>query len=146
MFKIQWNSYRCNALQNHEFVKRNLVFVKHVFDSRLIWEPSRSLYGKPLYKTLLYKPICVCMYVWWYILLFHDFSSGLLDFIIIYFYFLYACGFSFFFSTVPPMIWIQNQLVGAQEGQSVTLECTSEAFPKSIDYWTKDKTIIISNG
>ncbi|XP_050057020.1 lachesin-like isoform X2 [Aphis gossypii] len=46
----------------------------------------------------------------------------------------------------PPMIWIQNQLVGAQEGQSVTLECTSEAFPKSIDYWTKDKTTIISNG
>ncbi|KAL4120798.1 hypothetical protein QTP88_013419 [Uroleucon formosanum] len=47
---------------------------------------------------------------------------------------------------VPPMIWIQNQLVGAQEGQSVTLECTSEAYPKSIDYWTKDKTTIISNG
>lgn len=44
------------------------------------------------------------------------------------------------------MIWIQNQLVGAQEGQSVTLECMSEAFPKSIDYWTKDKTTIISNG
>ncbi|XP_060848719.1 lachesin-like isoform X1 [Rhopalosiphum padi] len=46
----------------------------------------------------------------------------------------------------PPMIWIQNQLVGAQEGQSVTLECTSEAYPKSIEYWTKDKTTIISNG
>ncbi|KAE9528177.1 hypothetical protein AGLY_012599 [Aphis glycines] len=49
-------------------------------------------------------------------------------------------------SKLPPMIWIQNQLVGAQEGQSVTLECMSEAFPKSIDYWTKDKTTIISNG
>lgn len=48
--------------------------------------------------------------------------------------------------TVPPMIWIQNQLVGAQEGQSVTLECMSEAYPKSIDYWTKDKGTIISNG
>jgi len=44
------------------------------------------------------------------------------------------------------MIWIQNQLVGAQEGQSVTLECMSEAYPNSIDYWTKDKTTIISNG
>lgn len=44
------------------------------------------------------------------------------------------------------MIWIQNQLVGAQEGQSVTLECMSEAYPKSVDYWTKDKTTIISNG
>lgn len=60
------------------------------------------------------------------------------------FYFL--CVRAVFFSTVPPMIWIQNQLVGAQEGQSVTLECTSEAYPKSIDYWTKDKTTIISNG
>lgn len=44
------------------------------------------------------------------------------------------------------MIWIQNQLVGAQECQSVTLECMSEAYPKSIDYWTKDKITIISNG
>lgn len=104
MFKIQRNSYRCNAHRNHEFVKRNLVFVKHMFDSKLMWEPFRSLYGKPLYKTLLYKPlyifVCVCM--WWYILLFHDFSSGLLDFIIIYFYFLYGCGFSFFFQQSLP--------------------------------------------
>lgn len=51
-----------------------------------------------------------------------------------------------FVKTVPPMIWIQNQLVGAQEGELVTLECMSEAYPNSIDYWTKDKTTIISNG
>ncbi|KAL0274756.1 UNVERIFIED_CONTAM: hypothetical protein PYX00_002806 [Menopon gallinae] len=38
----------------------------------------------------------------------------------------------------PPMIWIQNQLVGAQEGQSMTLSCHSEAFPKSINYWTRN--------
>lgn len=47
---------------------------------------------------------------------------------------------------VPPMIWIQNQLVGAMEGQQITLECHSEAYPKSINYWTKDSGNIISQG
>lgn len=37
------------------------------------------------------------------------------------------------------MIWVQNQLVGVREGQQMTLECTSEAYPKSINYWTRDK-------
>ncbi|VVC44571.1 Immunoglobulin subtype,Immunoglobulin-like domain,Immunoglobulin-like fold,Immunoglobulin subtype [Cinara cedri] len=46
----------------------------------------------------------------------------------------------------PPTIWVQNQLVGAQMDQSVTLECMSEAFPKSINYWTRNKTILITNG
>lgn len=42
------------------------------------------------------------------------------------------------------MIQIQNQLIGAQEEQRISLECTSEAFPKSINYWTREnnKTII----
>lgn len=44
------------------------------------------------------------------------------------------------------MIWIQNQLVGAQEGQQMTLECHSEAFPKSINYWTKERGEIIAQG
>lgn len=44
------------------------------------------------------------------------------------------------FCTVPPMMMIQNQLVGAAIGQNVTLECTSEAFPKSINFWMRDKT------
>lgn len=44
------------------------------------------------------------------------------------------------------MIWIQNQLVGAQEGQQMTLECHSEAFPKSINYWTRENNVIIANG
>ncbi|GLH09351.1 Lachesin [Gryllus bimaculatus] len=46
----------------------------------------------------------------------------------------------------PPMIWIQNQLVGAYEGQEMTLECHSEAYPKSINYWTREKGEIISQG
>lgn len=41
------------------------------------------------------------------------------------------------------MIWIQNQLVGAYEGQQIILECHSEAFPKSINYWTRDKGEIV---
>ena len=47
---------------------------------------------------------------------------------------------------VPPMIWIQNQLVGAYEGQQMTLECHSEAYPKSINYWTREKGEIIAQG
>ena len=47
---------------------------------------------------------------------------------------------------VPPMIWIQNQLVGAMEGQQITLECHSEAYPRSINYWTMDDGNIISEG
>ncbi|CAH0553150.1 unnamed protein product, partial [Brassicogethes aeneus] len=43
-----------------------------------------------------------------------------------------------------PMIWIQNQLVGAYEGQQITLDCYSEAFPKSINYWTTEKGEIVS--
>ncbi|XP_071051638.1 lachesin-like [Onthophagus taurus] len=46
----------------------------------------------------------------------------------------------------PPMIWIQNQLVGAMIAQEITLECHSEAYPKSINYWTKDGGNIISQG
>ncbi|XP_058810812.1 neurotrimin-like [Phymastichus coffea] len=46
----------------------------------------------------------------------------------------------------PPMIWIQNQLIGAREGQQITLECISEAYPKSINYWTRDKDEIVPQG
>lgn len=41
------------------------------------------------------------------------------------------------------MIWIQNQLVGAYEGQQMTLECHSEAYPRSINYWTREKGEIV---
>ncbi|XP_065157507.1 neurotrimin-like [Atheta coriaria] len=43
----------------------------------------------------------------------------------------------------PPMIWIQNQMVGAYEGQQITLDCHSEAYPKSINYWTTDNGEIV---
>lgn len=61
---------------------------------------------------------------------------------------IYVLSFLIFFLifTVTPMIWIQNQLVGAQEGQQMTLECHSEAYPKSINYWTRENNVIITNG
>ncbi|XP_057663208.1 lachesin isoform X1 [Diorhabda carinulata] len=42
-----------------------------------------------------------------------------------------------------PSVWIQYQLIGAYDDQQVTLECFSQAFPKSINYWTKDNGEII---
>ncbi|KAF9418572.1 hypothetical protein HW555_004620 [Spodoptera exigua] len=42
----------------------------------------------------------------------------------------------------PPIMTIQNQLVGAKEGDTVHLDCHSEAFPKSINYWTINDQII----
>lgn len=44
------------------------------------------------------------------------------------------------------MISIHNQLVGAEEEQKLTLECYSEAYPKSINYWTRGDGEIIANG
>ncbi|XP_065334602.1 opioid-binding protein/cell adhesion molecule homolog isoform X3 [Cloeon dipterum] len=46
----------------------------------------------------------------------------------------------------PPMISVPNQLVGAYEGQTLTLECQSEAYPKSINYWTRESGEIIAQG
>ncbi|XP_022826322.1 lachesin-like isoform X3 [Spodoptera litura] len=39
----------------------------------------------------------------------------------------------------PPMLSIPNQLEGAYIGQDVTLECHTEAYPSSINYWTTDR-------
>uniref|UniRef100_A0A8D8MC15 Lachesin n=2 Tax=Cacopsylla melanoneura TaxID=428564 RepID=A0A8D8MC15_9HEMI len=39
----------------------------------------------------------------------------------------------------PPMLSIPNQLEGAYVGQDVNLECHTEAFPASINYWTTEK-------
>ena len=44
------------------------------------------------------------------------------------------------------MIWIPHQLIGVTEGVSVTLECLTEAYPKSINYWTRDRNEMIKQG
>uniref|UniRef100_A0A6P7FC37 Neuronal cell adhesion molecule-like n=1 Tax=Diabrotica virgifera virgifera TaxID=50390 RepID=A0A6P7FC37_DIAVI len=47
---------------------------------------------------------------------------------------------------VPPMLSIPNQLEGAYVGQDVTLECRTEAFPTSINYWTTERGDMIISG
>ncbi|XP_049804895.1 lachesin-like isoform X3 [Schistocerca nitens] len=46
----------------------------------------------------------------------------------------------------PPMLSIPNQLEGAYIGQDVTLECHTEAYPTSINYWTTEKGDMIVSG
>ncbi|GBN47126.1 hypothetical protein AVEN_201542-1 [Araneus ventricosus] len=48
------------------------------------------------------------------------------------------------FLKVPPLIWIQNQLVGAPEGTDVYLECLTEAHPTSDNYWLRDDEAVVS--
>ncbi|XP_076356136.1 lachesin-like [Tachypleus tridentatus] len=38
-----------------------------------------------------------------------------------------------------PMIWVPNQLIGSPIGNDVTLECHTEAYPSSINYWQTGK-------
>ncbi|CAB0001465.1 unnamed protein product, partial [Nesidiocoris tenuis] len=45
--------------------------------------------------------------------------------------------------SVPPMIWVPNQLVGAPPGTDVTIECNTEAYPKAISYWVYDSNMIL---
>ncbi|XP_015930533.1 lachesin [Parasteatoda tepidariorum] len=43
----------------------------------------------------------------------------------------------------PPMISIPNQLIGASIGEDATLDCNTEAYPMSINYWTKENSVMI---
>lgn len=40
-------------------------------------------------------------------------------------------------TSVPPMIWVPNQLIGAGIMEEAILTCNTEAFPPSINYWTR---------
>ncbi|KAA0201608.1 hypothetical protein HAZT_HAZT009491 [Hyalella azteca] len=46
----------------------------------------------------------------------------------------------------PPMLWIPNQLEAAHVGGKITLECNTEAFPRSINYWTNHRGEMIADG
>lgn len=37
------------------------------------------------------------------------------------------------------MIWVPNQLIGATVGDEIALECDTEAFPLSLNYWTREE-------
>nr|XP_045593468.1 lachesin-like [Procambarus clarkii]XP_045593469.1 lachesin-like [Procambarus clarkii] len=46
----------------------------------------------------------------------------------------------------PPMMWVPQQLEGAQLEQQLTIECHTEAFPRSINYWTNPSGEMIVPG
>lgn len=39
--------------------------------------------------------------------------------------------------TVPPMVWVPQQLVGSPLGATVTIECWLEAHPAALHYWAR---------
>ncbi|XP_065084282.1 lachesin-like [Ochlerotatus camptorhynchus] len=43
----------------------------------------------------------------------------------------------------PPILWTSHQLVGIPLGYNVTLECSTEAHPTSLNYWTLEKDQMI---
>ncbi|XP_022245799.1 lachesin-like isoform X2 [Limulus polyphemus] len=46
----------------------------------------------------------------------------------------------------PPVLWVPNQLVGAHVGEIASLDCHSEAYPVSINFWKKTGSeVILSN-
>lgn len=48
-----------------------------------------------------------------------------------------------FLVAVPPMLWVPHQLVGAPLGYTVKLECHTEAYPTSLNYWTREDGVMI---
>ncbi|XP_069940338.1 lachesin [Cherax quadricarinatus] len=46
----------------------------------------------------------------------------------------------------PPMMSIPHQLVGAPLGYSITLECTIEAHPPALTYWTRGQGVMLHQG
>ncbi|CAM1324504.1 Uncharacterised protein r2_g3326 [Pycnogonum litorale] len=53
----------------------------------------------------------------------------------------------FVFLSVPPMLWIPEQLIGAVIDSKIKLVCNVEAFPKPITYWknTSNNVVISSD-
>lgn len=50
-----------------------------------------------------------------------------------------------YYVSVPPMIWVPNQLVGAPVGTDVTVDCQIEAYPRAISYWMFESSIILES-
>ena len=48
--------------------------------------------------------------------------------------------------SVPPMLSIPNQLEAAYMGQDVSLECHTEAYPSSLNYWITERGDMIVSG
>lgn len=50
------------------------------------------------------------------------------------------------FFSVPPMIRIPNQMIGASIGSKAILDCYIEAFPPSVTYWERSDGRILETG
>lgn len=48
-----------------------------------------------------------------------------------------------FVFTVPPQLLIPHQLVSAIPGENITLVCYTEAYPTSLNYWTRGDSQMI---
>lgn len=48
--------------------------------------------------------------------------------------------------TVAPDLKVPNQLLGTPIGPNVELECYVEAFPNTINYWQKDRSVMLLDG
>ena len=44
------------------------------------------------------------------------------------------------------MIRVENQLIGAYDGETLVLECISESHPGPITYWTAPSNETVNNG
>jgi hypothetical protein len=48
--------------------------------------------------------------------------------------------------TVPPLIRIQNQVVGVVNGSTGVLKCDVEAFPEAVRYWERADGQLLESG
>lgn len=95
------------------------------------------LYPLPLSFSLsnLFSPIAPHHLTWLstalFLSLFH-FHSLLVPFHLMHLFFSLS-------RAVPPMIWVPNQSIPAVPGGEAVLVCNTEAYPISINYWTRDE-------
>ena len=50
-----------------------------------------------------------------------------------------------FLSLVPPTILVAETVVGGYQGQTITLECGVEAWPRAVNYWEKDGRVLAAD-
>ena len=48
-------------------------------------------------------------------------------------------------SSVSPTILVAETVVGGYQGQTITLECGVEAWPRAVNYWEKDGRVLAAD-
>ena len=46
---------------------------------------------------------------------------------------------------VSPTILVAETVVGGYQGQTITLECGVEAWPRAVNYWEKDGRVLAAD-